>query len=99
MLTLFKRANVSTPAPLGEHDVLVGGGRVLAIARDLQPPVGVATDVVDLGGRRLIPGLVDCHVHATGGGGESGPASRVPPIVLSALTTAGITSVVGVLGY
>jgi beta-aspartyl-dipeptidase (metallo-type) len=98
MLTLFKRMNVSSPAPLGENDVLVGGGRVLAIARELQPPPGVSTDVVDLAGLRLIPGLVDCHVHATGGGGESGPASRVPPVVLSALTTAGITSVVGVLG-
>lgn len=98
MLTLLKNADVSTPAPLGMRDVLVGGGRVLALARDLPTPTGVAVEVVDVAGRRLIPGLVDCHVHVTGGGGESGPASRVPPIVLSALTTAGITSVVGVLG-
>ena len=34
----------------------------------------------------------------TGGGGESGPASRVPRVALSALTRAGITSCVGVLG-
>lgn len=98
MLTLFRHADVFTPASMGAHDVLVGGGRVLAIARELQAPAGVATEVVELAGCRLIPGLVDCHVHATGGGGESGPASRVPPIVLSSLTTAGITSVVGVLG-
>jgi beta-aspartyl-dipeptidase (metallo-type) len=98
MLTLFRHADVFSPAPMGAHDVLVGGGRVIAMARELQAPAGVATEVVDLGGRRLVPGLVDCHVHATGGGGESGPASRVPPIVLSSLTTAGITSVVGVLG-
>jgi beta-aspartyl-dipeptidase (metallo-type) len=98
MLTLFRHADVFSPAPMGAHDVLVGGGRVIAMARELQAPAGVATEAVDLGGRRLVPGLVDCHVHATGGGGESGPASRVPPIVLSSLTTAGITSVVGVLG-
>jgi beta-aspartyl-dipeptidase (metallo-type) len=45
-----------------------------------------------------VPGLIDSHVHVTGGGGEAGPATRVPPIVLSALATAGVTSCVGVLG-
>lgn len=98
MLTLLKNADLTTPDALGVRDVLVGGGVVLAIGRELSSPAGVAVDVVDVGGRRVIPGLIDCHVHVTGGGGESGPASRVPPIVLSSLTTAGITSVVGVLG-
>jgi beta-aspartyl-dipeptidase (metallo-type) len=37
-------------------------------------------------------------VHLTGGGGESGPASRVPSVALSALTLGGVTSCVGVLG-
>jgi beta-aspartyl-dipeptidase (metallo-type) len=98
VLTLLKNADLFTPGSVGVRDVLVGGGVVLAIGRDLAPPAGVTVDVIDVQGRRTIPGLVDCHVHVTGGGGESGPASRVPPIVLSALTTAGITSVVGVLG-
>ena len=31
-----------------------------------------------MSGRALVPGLVDQHVHITGGGGESGPGSRVP---------------------
>ena len=53
---------------------------------------------IDARGRRLIPGLMDLHVHVTGGGGECGPASRVPPITVAALAQAGITSVVGVLG-
>jgi len=44
------------------------------------------------------PGLLDAHVHLTGGGGESGPGSRVPAPALSALTTAGVTTCVGVLG-
>ena len=54
--------------------------------------------MVDLGGRRVIPGFVDGHAHLTGGGGESGFSSRVPPLPLSRYTTAGVTSVVGVLG-
>ena len=37
-------------------------------------------------------------MHLTGGGGESGPASRVPRLGVSRLTRAGITSCVGVLG-
>jgi len=54
--------------------------------------------VTDLGGRRLIPGFIDGHAHVTGGGGESGFSSRVPPVPLSGFTSAGVTSVVGVLG-
>jgi beta-aspartyl-dipeptidase (metallo-type) len=53
---------------------------------------------VDLNGRRLIPGLVDGHVHVTGGGGEAGFRTRVPPVSLSRFTTAGVTTVVGLLG-
>ena len=52
----------------------------------------------DLGGRRLIPGFIDGHAHVTGGGGESGFKTRVPPVPLGHFTSAGVTSVVGVLG-
>src|SRR5262245_66350881 len=53
---------------------------------------------IDLEGRRLIPGLIDGHVHVTGGGGEAGFRTRVPTVPLSRFTTAGITTVVGLLG-
>jgi beta-aspartyl-dipeptidase (metallo-type) len=52
----------------------------------------------DLGGRRVIPGLVDGHVHLTGGGGEAGPHTRVPPQALSRFTLGGVTTAIGVLG-
>jgi beta-aspartyl-dipeptidase (metallo-type) len=45
-----------------------------------------------------VPGLVDGHAHLTGGGGEAGPHTRVPPVPLSRFTRAGVTTVVGVLG-
>ena len=41
---------------------------------------------------------MDCHAHITGGGGECGYQSRVPPLALTRFTTAGITTVVGLLG-
>jgi beta-aspartyl-dipeptidase (metallo-type) len=37
-------------------------------------------------------------VHLTGGGGEAGPETRVPPVALSGLTLGGVTTAVGVLG-
>ena len=54
--------------------------------------------MLDLGGRRLLPGLIDGHVHVTGGGGEAGFASRVPAPTLSRYTRSGVTTVVGLLG-
>ena len=96
-LTLLRNAEVYDPERRGLRDVLVGGEKVLAIGELPEVPADLAS-VVDLGGARLVPGLVDAHVHLTGGGGESGPASRVPPVALTALTLAGITSAVGVLG-
>jgi beta-aspartyl-dipeptidase (metallo-type) len=98
VFTLLRRAEVFAPSPLGVVDVLLAFGKVAAIGRGLEPPKGVPVEEMDLGGRRLVPGLIDAHVHVTGGGGESGPSSRVPPITLTDLTTAGVTTCVGLLG-
>ncbi|UJR24595.1 hypothetical protein I4U23_005970 [Adineta vaga] len=46
----------------------------------------------------IIPGLIDVHVHAIGGGGEQGPYSRTPESRLSELIQGGLTSIVGILG-
>jgi beta-aspartyl-dipeptidase (metallo-type) len=98
-LTLLRNAEIYDPAPRGRLDVLIAGGVVVAIERALDSKsLGALCHVVDLAGARLVPGLVDSHVHVTGGGGESGPASRVPPVALSSLTRGGITSCVGLLG-
>lgn len=97
-LTLLKDAEVYAPHRLGRRDLLLGGGRIVAIEPSI-PSVNVpGCEVVELGGARLLPGLIDSHVHLTGGGGESGPSSRVPPVLLGALASAGITTAIGVLG-
>ncbi|MCH6483881.1 beta-aspartyl-peptidase [Pseudoxanthomonas sp. LH2527] len=97
--TLIRNADVYAPEPLGRRDLLLGGGKVLWIGTDAPDlPTTFGTQVLDLGGRRLLPGLIDGHVHVTGGGGEAGFASRVPAPTLSRYTRSGVTTVVGLLG-
>ncbi len=98
MLTLFKNATIYSPHFLGKKDVLVGGKTILAIADHIEPPSGVETKLLDCTGLWLVPGLIDSHVHITGGGGEGGPASRMPELQISMMTEAGVTTVVGCLG-
>ena len=96
---LIRNADVYAPEPLGHRDLLLGGGKVLWIGTDAADlPTTFGTQVLDLGGRRLLPGLIDGHVHVTGGGGEAGFASRVPAPTLSRYTRSGVTTVVGLLG-
>ena len=98
-MIVFRNAKVLGPDPLGAVDVLVGGGRVLAVGTHLAPPPeGWPVEVVDCAGAWLVPGLVDAHAHLTGGGGEGGASTRVPPVAFTAFTLAGVTTVVGLLG-
>ncbi|MDQ1078111.1 amidohydrolase [Pseudoroseomonas cervicalis] len=63
-ITTLDRA---TPAP---QAVAITAGRFSAVgeAREILPTAGPATRIVDLGGRRLIPGLFDNHLHIIRGG-------------------------------
>src|SRR5690606_25592032 len=98
-LLLLRNADVYAPEALGIRHLLVGGGRVLWMGEgDPGLPASLGAATVDLEGMRLVPGFIDGHVHASGGGGEAGYASRVPAPLLSRYTRAGVTTVVGLLG-
>jgi len=98
MLTLFKNGHLYAPQDLGIKDILTGGKSILAIADSLEPPSGILTETVDCTGLIIVPGLIDSHVHITGGGGEGGPASRMPELQLSMMLDGGVTTVIGCLG-
>jgi beta-aspartyl-dipeptidase (metallo-type) len=97
-MILFKECDVCAPEELGRKDVLVAGGKVIAIADEIPVPSGVEVDVISAGGLNMVPGLIDCHVHIAGAGGEGGPATRTPELVLSQLLEGGISTVIGCLG-
>lgn len=99
MIKLIKNAQVYAPQPLGLKDVLVVGDKICRISDKIEGYEGLPdVQVYDLAGKKLLPGYIDMHVHVTGGGGEQGPASRVPESQLSVFLKNGITTCVGLLG-
>ena len=99
MLELLRNCDVYGPEKIGVREILVGGGKILWMG-DRLAGIPSALNLLerDLAGRRVIPGLIDGHVHLTGGGGEAGPETRVPSLALTEFTLGGVTTVVGVLG-
>ena len=97
MSILIKNARVFAPEDLGVQDVLMCNEHIVAVGPDLSPNLP-DLDVIEAKGMILAPGFFDQHIHVTGGGGEGGPATRTPELVLSELVECGTTSVVGVSG-
>ena len=67
-MLLIRGAEVYAPEYLGKKDVLVAGGKIERIADHLPDYEGA--EVIDGEGKILTPGIIDRHVHITGGGGE-----------------------------
>lgn len=55
-------------------------------------------EVINAGGLRLIPGLIDQHIHFVGGGDANGPLGRVSELTAEMLFEGGTTTAVGLLG-
>ncbi|MBR8462640.1 beta-aspartyl-peptidase [Campylobacter sp. faydin G-105] len=96
-MLLIKNIEIFSPKFLGRKDIFVCNGKIVCIDNDLSPNL---PNLKQIDGSKLIatPGLIDKHVHITGGGGEGGFKTRVPEIMLSKFIKAGITTAVGLLG-
>ncbi|MDU4960357.1 MAG: beta-aspartyl-peptidase [Sporomusaceae bacterium] len=99
LFTVLKNCDVYAPQHLGHQDILIIGDKIAKIAPRLDLCTAVfPVEVIDVDGGKVVPGFIDPHVHMIGGGGEAGFYSRVPEIMLSGIVSAGITTLVGVLG-
>ena len=77
-MQLFKNAQVYAPMYLGRKDVLIAGGKIIAIENSIELVANSFTTVIDATDKLLTPGFVDSLVHITGGGGEGGYTTRTP---------------------
>ncbi|MFM5147204.1 beta-aspartyl-peptidase [Aeromonas rivipollensis] len=98
MLTLIEGAEIHSPVPLGQQDLLVADGRIAWLGKGLTVPPDWPLVRVDGRGRYLVPGLVDPLAHITGGGGEGGFAFRTPGLAAREALSAGVTTLVAALG-
>lgn len=92
----IKNAHVYAPQDKGIQDVWIAGGKIEAVSKTL--PILDGIDCIDATGKILTPGLIDRHVHITGGGGEGGFCTQAPAVTASRLIHGGLTTVVGLLG-
>lgn len=97
-MILIRNCEVYGPEPMGQLDVLLAGGKIIAIHKKIGIPEGVEVEVYNGEGMYLVPGFIDAHVHIAGAGGEGGPATRTPEMQLSHMISAGVTTVIGCLG-
>lgn len=82
-----------------QRDVLVEDGRIRRISRDRLEAAGA--EVIDVGGRTLMPGLIDLHVHVTAVRMDLGSQVRMPNVfvllrsvpILEGMLMRGFTSV------
>jgi beta-aspartyl-dipeptidase (metallo-type) len=96
---LLKNGEVYTPDYIGKKDILICHDRILKIDNHIDFHCSdMEIKTIDATDFKIVPGFIDQHVHFTGGGGEGGPVTRTPEIMLTTLTTAGITTALGLLG-
>ena len=82
---LFRNAHLYAPEDRGHCDLLIAGGKIVAIEKAGHATTRMACPETDLAGAVICPGFIDQHVHFNGAGGEGGPLYRTPPTPLSVL--------------
>ncbi|HEY8363977.1 MAG TPA: beta-aspartyl-peptidase [Haloplasmataceae bacterium] len=95
MFKLIKNVEIYNPRYIGKNDILICGEKIVKIAPNIDFPCDC---IINKSGFIAIPGIIDQHIHISGGGGEGGFSTRTKEVGLSDLIKGGITTVVGLLG-
>ncbi len=95
MFILIKNVELYNPIYQGKQDILICNDKIIKINPNI---VFEDAEVIDKSGFIAIPGIIDQHIHITGGGGEGGFHTRTPEVKLTDLIKGGVTTVVGLLG-
>ena len=98
MVILIKGGRLFCPEEAGKKDILIIAGKIIKVEENIDPPDFLNAKIISAEGMTVVPGFIDLHVHLLGGGGEGGPATRVPEINLTSIISAGVTTVIGCLG-
>lgn len=99
---LFKNGNVFDPGRgtiLDRHDVLIEGDRILRVSAT--PIDAPAAKAIDVSGKTVMPGLIDCHVHVLASNANLGLNAKMPAVltairslpILEAMLARGFTTV------
>lgn len=97
VIKLIKNGHVFSPEDMGRQDILICNDKIAAI----QPEISrgsLDAQIIDAGGKYVVPGFIDGHIHILGGGGGGGPLTRSCISHLSHYSRSGVTTVIGLLG-
>lgn len=96
---LIKGVQIYAPENLGKMDIFVTYGTIAWIGINSD---GFSTipgiNIYEAEGLIAFPGIIDGHVHISGGGGEGGFGARTNETTINDFIANGVTTVVGVLG-
>lgn len=96
-MLMIRNVEVYAPERTGSRDILICNEKIEWIEEHIEN-IPARCRVIEGKGLILTPGLIDQHVHVTGGGGEGSFHTRTPELMLSELIEGGITTVMGLLG-
>ncbi|HHW49126.1 MAG TPA: beta-aspartyl-peptidase [Clostridiaceae bacterium] len=99
MFKLLKGGYCYSPDDIGIKDILVVGGKIYIIEKNIPYDFVKDLEIIDCNRKIVCPGFIDQHAHIIGGGGEEGAKSYIPELTLGDIISAGVTTVVGLLGF
>jgi len=99
LFTLIKGANIYAPQNIGKMNILIASGKIAYIGSEYKAFTGIqGIEIYEAEGLIAFPGIIDGHVHISGGGGEGGFATRTVETGIDDFAANGTTTVVGILG-